>query len=1127
MKAKTPHRRGRGWVMAGLLCMVCLLVVTCAACRHDTPGQEEQTTAEVAGTLPETIGVITEAGTEEPDIPETEKETQPPEPQVGMVHYPTAALPEYAAYITANRIPTLLSSCDALVLAVGEGQMSMYRNGDLIEAPDHAVQVTEGEITVDIAVVANAYGVSTEKSGYLHVKEAAELVGRHALVYDQKLVMFYQGAAVLDTYDDMYTLEAMYLYATGADQTELINAFIDLPDVVNNGYNNAVFYTAPDLNLGIQSSVYYAQLGKNEGVEVGPRIVAGQGLYLGDGNRNEANHTVVRVFNEQQALTAQFLAFDVSVRGGVQVAAAAVGQETLIAATPFVTYDGPDGDVRIFDCFGTLRMDITLRHVMPGPYCIKTGRFVSSMQDEVLLVTAQGLDENGQLPYALINMSDGSVIRLSTLDCSFGMAKDGTSEGQVQVTVRHATDGTADTLILYFPEVRAIYEGNAEKAEFTNAGITVPAHAVGVFPSSQIGERYIVTLEETDEEKDRSFIIIYNQNGKNSGPTDVGFRENVFYTARYWEDNDDTYVSTGTFQHIRCDLTNGVMDQLNSARTEEAIDRIFDTATYKDYTFGALNSYIKAYREGHQFLEPCFTHRWNKISGTGNLKNYIDAETGDHLYVSIGKDGAYTDYLELGSSFYIGTYADGILDLAKLRLYPLRSFLRTLAVEFRGENGKPEHLVGVSPVHEHEIDVAGTVGDYNLRMIRGFQIYLVEQYGSVQKINELFGTSFASEEEIDPPRQLARGTWDDYKGHYFTQWVLYNRYIVSKRIIEAYREALLAGYPPESISAHQIPEAEAVAGLLGDAATRITPIDVVTTCGTAYGGTRYGTFYAGSNFVSNANNAGQWGISIGEYCSLQGSVGGALNQLKYLWSHGVRMIHQLPFTDEQAEAEKGAIEKLAELNQPRPGYTGGTIDTVNVLQGGKKYTIVQIGEGTDGNDQGLLKSITADGSWEGTVYLVPFHAHVHVTPLEGLQAPMEGSDNTWSATVDKFVKNSDIVELTMKACYTGSGKAYARFSVYHQGCEMPASVVEYEIGSALTPYRYVLSNQVYMENVEVRMTVYTEDGNTSDIHVQDLKGTLQQDTVGVKFFEGERGLRNTRAHRGGVTFDLLDRAMCD
>ena len=65
-----------------------------------------------------------------------------------------------------------------------------------------------------------------------------------------------------------------------------------------------------------------------------------------------------------------------------------------------------------------------------------------------------------------------------------------------------------------------------------------------------------------------------------------------------------------------------------------------------------------------------------------------------------------------------------------------------------------------------------------------------------------------------------------------------------------------------------------------------------------------------------------------------------------------------------------------------------------------------------------------------------------------------------------------------------------------------------------------------MADAEVRMTIYTEDGDEADIHITDLKGTLQQDAVGIKYFEGIRGYLNARSHRGGVTFDLIDRDMC-
>ncbi len=1087
--------------------LVLLAVALLSACRDKTNKETEtETYPSVIETVPD--------GTE----PETEPETET-QPDVSAVVFPAVGTPDYADYITSTRISQVLGSQEAVVMAVGAKQM--YKEDTLIQASGHELDMSDGEMRVDMTALSSALEKQTDLTGSARIMEAASALGVNALVYDGKLAMFYTDRG-LDVYDDMYTLEAMYLYMTGASQQDIVNAFIDLPDVITNGENNAVFYTAPDLNLGVQSSVYYAQLGQVEGVGVGPRLVVGEGHYTG----TKPNHTVVRVLNEQQTVTAQFLAFDASVTGGVQVAAVAVGEETLIATTPFEKYNGTDGDVRVFDIFGSLRMDITLRDVMDGPYTIVSGAFVPGKSDEVLLVTAQKLDDQGRLPYALLDLLDGSVVTRSTLDCAFGLSDTQDATGAVQLSVRNTNDGTADSLILYFPDIRAVYEGSPYTATFENAGITPPENTLTVSASANLGERYIVCVAEDENEENRSFVVVYDQSGADGGLLDVGFRENVFYTARYWNDNDNTYVSTGEFMHIRCDLTNGVISQLNQAGTLDAVNQIFDNATYADYAFNGIQSYIDSYQQKHLFLEPCFTHRWNKIAATNNLVNCVYPGTDERVYASVGESGKYNDYLELGSTFNIGTYADGLLDLAKLRLYPLRSFLRTMVVEFRGENGNPEHLVGVSPVHEHEIDVAGTVGDYNVSMLRGFQIYLMELYGSIENINAAFSTSFSDEYEIDPPREQGRGDWDALKGDYFQQWTLYNRYIVSKRIMEAYREALLAGYPPESISAHQIPEGEAVAGFLGEADTRISPIDVVTTCGTAYGGTRYGTFMGNANFISIANRAGQWNMSIGEYSALQDTAEAAFSQLRYLWSNGVRMIHQITFTDAQAEAEKGAVEMLAEQNLPRPGYTGGTTGSVGVSQNGKQYNIIQMGEGAGSQNEGLLKSVTSDGKWEGTVYVVPFHAHVNVTVLDALHAPMEGTGNTYSTGVlDSYLKNSDVIELTLKASYTGEGKAYVRFAVYNQGCEMPASIVEYEIASHVTPYRYVLYNQLYMEGAEIRISFRTEGGSDADLHVSDVSGTLQQDAVGVKYFDANKATRNSVNHKGGVTFDLIDRDM--
>ena len=1088
-------------LLAASLLLLTLLITAVACNQGDKPAEDTP--------APDTLETVAPVDTT--GEPETEPDTTP---TVSAVKFPASKLPDYAKYATASRIKEVLGSRKTLAIAL-DGK-KYYANGELKQGgTDLITRNKDNSLTLSPEKLGALLG-KTDLKGTTPTAIAAE-VGMGVAVYDYKLVLFYEGAEPLHTYDDLYTYEAMYLYMTDAAEQEIVNAFIDLPSRISNDVNNAIFYTAPDLNLGIQTSVYYAQMGQMNGLSVGPALVAGEG-------KHPENFTTVRIFNERQICITQFLAFDPSVMGGVQVAAAKVGEETLIATAPFASHDGKDGDIRVFDAFGLIRMTVNVRDVIPGPHTIVTGHFAEGVSDEVLLVASQTTNEQGELRYAILSLSDGSVISEHTLDCSFALTAE---KAGIPVALSVRNSGEADTVILYFHSAQAVYEGNAQKADFKNAGIKLPADATGVSASNVPGQKYIVSLPAREGQEVLSFLTVYDENAA-ATELDVGFRENRFFSAYYTDGyNDDKYVSRGNFCHIRTDLSNNVISKLSKAATDLGVDVAFDSSLYADYTFSATQQYVDALKHEYLFLEPCFTHRWNKISATTKLAHYTDPVTGIQKYVSVGKAGEYMDYNEIGSSFYVGTYADGILDLAKLRVYPLRTFLQGTAVAFRGEGGNPEHLVGVSPVHEHEIDVAGSVGDYNPYMLEGFRGYMLERYESVEKINAIFGTSFTDRASIDAPRDSGRGAWDAYSGDYFAEWTLYNRAIVSKRIMEAYREALLAGYPPESISAHQIPEGEAVAGFLGEAHTRLTPIDVVLTCGTAYGGTRYGNLTRKNNLVYNAHLMGHSNISLGEYGSLYENPKSAYNQLKNLWSNGLRMVHHITFNDNQAKAEEEAIKMLMADNEPRPGYTGGTTNSVGVTQNGKAYNVIQIGGGADSESTGLLKSIDAAGKWEGTVYLVPFHTKMAATAIEALNTPVQGTANQFTTGKLDTIKNSDQVEITFTASKSGDARAWVEFATYYKGCLVGDSTVTYELTNTLTPYRYVLSNQLYSSDLEVKVTFHTEagDGSMDAIKVENLRGTLQTEACGFSYYDGSRAHLANKPHQGGVTFDLLNREM--
>ncbi|MBO4326688.1 MAG: family 14 glycosylhydrolase [Clostridia bacterium] len=1036
--------------------------------------------------------------------------------------YPAASLPDYSNYTTAGRIKEVLGNTNSYAFTLGGSKY--FAKGELKDGGNNIVGVNEnGTVTVDSAALGALIGKSGLSGELPQVVAAGMKMG--CAIYDHKLVLFFDGDAPLDTYEDMYTFEAMHLYMTNASEEDMVNAFIDLPSRVSNGTSNTVFYTAPDLNLGLQTSVYYAQMGQMNGLTEAPALVAGEG-------RHEDNFTTVRIYNNQNTCTTQFLAFDASVKGGVQVAAAKVGDEVLIATAPFAAYKGNDGDVRIFDTFGLLRMVIRVRNVFSGPYTIATGRFSKDRDDEVLLVASRNTNKKGELQYVLISLSDGSVISAHTLKCSFALTNT-TSGVPVEISVRNLSEGI-DPVILYFNSVQAVFEGNAETAVFNNSGIQLPEDAIGVSASTLYGQKYIVALPAREGEEDLSYVAVYDDAGTEGSLLDIGFMENRFYSSldsgqeSLLEYNDDKYVSKGKFCHIRTEYSSKAFASISSCKTNKEIDEWFDNSSYSDYAVPSLTStYTNKLGSEYLMLEPCFTARWHKGTAFGKLGAYKDPYDNEQKYLSYGPDGKWSNAVEVDPEWFLtGTYADGIMETAKIRLYPLRDFLQNTAIAFRGEGATPEHLVGVSPVHEQEIAVANGVGDYNPYMIEGFRNYLIDRYGSVANINSIFGTNFKSVSAIDAPRDdfySSRGDWDKYEGEYFEEWVMYNRYIVSKRIMEAYREALLAGYPPESITAHQIPEADAIAGFLGSADKRISPIDIVLTCGTGYGGTRYGMLSEYYNIAYNAHLAGHSNITLGEYGSMTQKKKSAYKQLKMLWSNGVHMTQQMIFDGEYLDSELYAITTLAEENLPRPGYTGGTAGSLTVNLGEKEYNIVQIGA-SGGEKPGLLKSVDASGRWEGSVYLVPFHTQITAETLTALAKPVKGSKNVFSTGNVGTIKNSDQVEITFTAAKKGDARAWVTFEVYNRDCLMPESVTEYELTETMTAYRYVLSNQIYDSGLEVRVTFHSEvsDGSMNSIRLENMLGTVQKENIGFAYFDKDQCNALSKAHVGGVTFDILE-----
>ena len=233
----------------------------------------------------------------------------------------------------------------------------------------------------------------------------------------------------------------------------------------------------------------------------------------------------------------------------------------------------------------------------------------------------------------------------------------------------------------------------------------------------------------------------------------------------------------------------------------------------------------------------------------------------------------------------------------------------------------------------------------------------------------------------------------------------------------------------------------------------------------------------------------------------------------------MRSINNLWFSEKQLAAEQAATQKLAQKNLPRPGYTGGTISTMGVRQGSSSYNIVQVG---DADNEGLLKSVTSDGKWEGTVYLVPFHSHINVESL-----PMTAKTNTANHTgAVTGLQNGDQVEISFLASAKKGSNASVKIEVYHEGCKLENATVTYAIREETGSYRYVYLSQLAPENIEIVVTFHEESGNTDAITVEQMSATLQTESIGKKYFDGAKGaLEKSAPHLGGVSFDLLTREM--
>ena len=507
-----------------------------------------------------------------------------------------------------------------------------------------------------------------------------------------------------------------------------------------------------------------------------------------------------------------------------------------------------------------------------------------------------------------------------------------------------------------------------------------------------------------------------------------------------------------------------------------------------------------------------FTHRWH-IRKMEPISSKVDPKSGLPIYLLLDrkndtKGGGYFDrkLFDYGSQHFENEALNNLYAFAQ------RAFYRKLAPAYRKN---PEMTIAVEPNHENEI-VSGSdsIGDYNTGNLEGFFDYLSSLYGDTNSINQIMGTSFTTD-FFDAPRNLLRGEWDkyDFENLFFQEWVEYNRIVVSRRVGTSYRECLLAGFPPEMIKCHQIPDSYVFKSIVGisEGQKRISPIDWLLTTGAGFGFSRYGTYYDRKhNIGQGAFSSGFNNMLVGEYASLNANHQESLEQLLYLRNHGVSALHVMWWPSNLDKgynrAQESALrEMISKHDIPRMGLAGG-IREIRPWRGKEQsFDIVSLGTGP--NHTGLLKSLKEDGSFEGTVYAVPFHAHVAVEVLNQEEKLYLSTQPHELATIP-HTRPGSVIEVNFRVLEkTDSLLIY----FIHRGIKLRDKSIKLEQVQAGQQIRLVYKIPLLIKDIKL---LASSDKN---IEIEELLVVHHQDQVinlAKKIMTGQR-------HRGGVSFACL------
>ena len=528
-------------------------------------------------------------------------------------------------------------------------------------------------------------------------------------------------------------------------------------------------------------------------VPLGPRIVAGEGPH-------PDNHTVIRILSPYQVCETQFLAYPPNIRGGVGIETGIDGKGRPFIATWPLSSD-INRNIHLFNQAGGTKGKIQVPVEISPPYDLAVGDFIPRLPGDEIALTSKYADEPN--PLVFIYDTSGKLL----------MSKAVTGEaGEYSLLTKNSNQLLIQELARQI--IHPIFSQQNK--------VSIPARnkKLRVFDSVYPDREF----NAGKSEETLSTLHLINQDWKTSSQN-IGRMENIFWFDPQYEHNGDR-ATWGEFQDGKY-VRNGLYNYLGSAQYWSPLLKKgeIESRTYEEWTSNidwekalggpAWRKSVQEYEKGKPTVwTAAFTHRWH-IRKMEPISSKVDPKSGLPIYLLLDrkndtKGGGYFDrkLFDYGSQHFENEA------LNKLYTFAQRAFYRKLAPAYRRN---PEMTIAVEPNHENEI-VSGSnsIGDYNPENLQGFYHYLKSLYGNLIQINKIMETQFTAD-FFDAPRDLFRAGWDDYdfENRFFREWVEYNRIVVSRRVGTSYRECLLAGFPPEMIKSHQIPDSYVFKSIVG------------------------------------------------------------------------------------------------------------------------------------------------------------------------------------------------------------------------------------------------------------------------------------------------------------------------